>query len=34
MLDDDFYWRLYQAGSIGFQYFYFNCMRVCPIGQE
>jgi len=34
MLADDKYWRLYQAGSIGFQYFCFNCMKVCPIGLE
>ena len=34
MLADDFYWKLYQAGSIGFQYFCFNCLKVCPIGQE
>ena len=34
MLADEFYWKLYQAGSIGFQYFCFNCLKVCPIGQE
>jgi len=34
MLADDFYWKLYQAASIGFQYFCFNCLKVCPIGQE
>jgi epoxyqueuosine reductase len=34
MLADDSYWKLYQAASIGFQYNCFNCMKVCPIGQE
>jgi len=28
------YWRLYQAGFIGFQYFCFNCMKSCPVGQK
>jgi epoxyqueuosine reductase QueG len=34
MLADEFYWKLYQAGFIGFQYFCFNCLKVCPIGQD
>lgn len=34
MLKDSHYWRLYQAGMIGFQYFCWNCMRKCPVGQE
>ncbi len=34
MLVDERYWRLYQAQSIGFQYFCFNCIKNCPIGQE
>jgi epoxyqueuosine reductase QueG len=33
MVKDVNFWRLYQAGSIGFQYFCFNCMKSCPIGQ-
>jgi len=33
MLIDQHYWRLYQAASIGFQYFCFNCIKNCPIGQ-
>ena len=27
------YWKLYQAASIGFQYFCFNCIKNCPAGQ-
>jgi epoxyqueuosine reductase QueG len=34
MVKDEHFWRLYQAGFIGFQYFCFNCMRLCPIGRE
>lgn len=34
MLIDEHYWRLYQAASIGFQYFCFNCFKNCPIGQD
>ncbi|WP_025323847.1 4Fe-4S binding protein [Deferrisoma camini] len=30
MVRDPHFWRLYQAGSIGFQYFCFRCMAVCP----
>jgi epoxyqueuosine reductase len=33
MLADEKYWRLYQAQSIGFQYFCFNCIRECPAGR-
>ena len=33
MVRDVNYWRLYQAGFIGFQYFCFNCIKSCPIGQ-
>lgn len=33
LLRDSEYWRLCQAGSIGFQYFCFNCLKSCPIGQ-
>jgi hypothetical protein len=25
------FWRLYQAGFIGFQYFCFNCFKSCPV---
>jgi epoxyqueuosine reductase len=34
MLVDEHYWRLYQAGFIGFQYFCFNCMKSCPVGRS
>jgi epoxyqueuosine reductase QueG len=34
MVKDVNFWRLYQAGSIGYQYFCFNCMKSCPVGQE
>lgn len=34
MLRDPGYWRLYQAGHIGPQYFCFACMNVCPVGRE
>lgn len=33
MLRDTEYWRLYQAGFIGFQYFCFRCLASCPVGQ-
>ncbi len=33
MVKDVNFWRLYQAGFIGFQYFCFNCIKSCPIGQ-
>lgn len=32
MLRDVEYWRLYQAASIGFQYFCFNFIKSCPAG--
>ncbi len=34
MVRDVNFWRLYQAGSMGFQYFCFNCVKSCPIGQD
>jgi epoxyqueuosine reductase len=34
MLKDPVFWRMYQAGFIGFQYFCFNCLKVCPVGQK
>ncbi|MBI5443331.1 MAG: epoxyqueuosine reductase [Deltaproteobacteria bacterium] len=34
MLRDPDYWRLYQAGFIGFQYFCFRCLESCPVGQR
>lgn len=33
MLKDSNYWRLYQANMIGFQYFCWNCLKVCPACQ-
>lgn len=33
MFLDDHYWKLYQTGFIGFQYFCFECYKSCPIGQ-
>ena len=33
MLKDPEYWRLYQAGYIGLQYFCFDCLKSCPVGQ-
>jgi epoxyqueuosine reductase QueG len=33
MLKDTHYWRLYQAGFIGFQYFCFRCLAACPEGR-
>lgn len=30
MLTDDTLWKLYQACSLAFQYFCFNCIKVCP----
>lgn len=32
MIRDVEFWRLYQAGFIGFQYFCFNCFKSCPAG--
>lgn len=34
MFRDDFYWRMYQAGHIGPQYFCFNCLSSCPVGRH
>jgi epoxyqueuosine reductase QueG len=34
MIRDVNFWRLYQASFIGFQYFCFNCVKSCPIGQN
>ncbi|MGA2464635.1 MAG: 4Fe-4S binding protein [Thermodesulfobacteriota bacterium] len=34
MVRDVNFWRLYQAGFIGFQYFCFNCFKFCPVGQS
>jgi len=34
MVKDVEFWRMYQAGFIGFQYFCWNCMRSCPVGQK
>jgi epoxyqueuosine reductase len=34
MLFDPHFWTLYQAGFIGFQYFCWNCMKECPVGQS
>ena len=34
MLKDPEYWKLYQAAFIGFQYFCFNCLSSCPVGQS
>ncbi|MCX8118648.1 MAG: 4Fe-4S binding protein [Desulfobacterota bacterium] len=34
MIKDVHFWRLYQAGFIGFQYFCFNCFKSCPVGQN
>lgn len=28
------FWRMYQASFIGFQYFCWNCMKSCPVGQK
>ena len=34
MVRDTEFWRLYQASFIGFQYFCFNCLKSCPVGQR
>lgn len=34
MVADPLFWRLYQAGFIGFQYFCFKCLAQCPIGRS
>lgn len=33
MVKDSNFWRLYQAQIVGFQYFCWNCMKSCPVGQ-
>lgn len=33
MLKDDHFWRLYQAGFVGLQYFCFSCIGTCPAGR-
>ncbi len=33
MFKDDLFWKLYQAGHIGPQYFCFGCMSSCPAGE-
>lgn len=33
MVKDTNFWKLYQAQMIGFQYFCWNCMKSCPVGQ-
>ncbi|MCX7770288.1 MAG: 4Fe-4S binding protein [Proteobacteria bacterium] len=32
MIKDVEFWKMYQAGFIGFQYFCWNCMKSCPVG--
>lgn len=34
MIKDVEFWKLYQAGFIGFQYFCWNCMKSCPVGTD
>lgn len=34
MIKDEHFWRLYQAGFIGFQYFCFKCFVSCPVGKR
>lgn len=34
MVQDERFWKLYQAGFIGFQYCCFNCIAKCPIAKE
>ncbi len=34
MVRDVEFWRLYQAGFVGFQYVCWNCMKSCPVGQK
>jgi epoxyqueuosine reductase len=33
MVKDVTFWRLHHAGFTGFQYFCFNCIKSCPVGQ-
>jgi epoxyqueuosine reductase len=34
MVRDVEFWKIYQAGFIGFQYFCWNCMTSCPVGRK
>ena len=34
MVQHEDFWKLYQAGFIGFQYCCFKCLASCPIGQK
>ncbi len=34
MFKDDFFWKMYQAGHIGPQYFCFRCIASCPAGRQ
>jgi epoxyqueuosine reductase QueG len=34
MFRDDFFWKMYQAGHIGPQYFCFHCISSCPVGRK
>lgn len=33
MFNQERYWRMQQADSLGMQYYCFNCIKSCPIGQ-
>lgn len=34
MFTDEKYWRIRQAHAIGMQYYCFNCLQSCPVGQS
>jgi epoxyqueuosine reductase len=34
MLKGERFWRMYQAGFIGFQYYCFKCFASCPLGKK
>ncbi|WP_018704771.1 4Fe-4S binding protein [Anaeromusa acidaminophila] len=34
MFNEEKYWRMRQADSIGMQYYCFHCIKSCPIGQR
>ena len=34
MFKDDLFWKMYQAGHIGPQYFCFHCIGSCPVGRR
>lgn len=34
LFSDEKYWRMRQADAIGMQYYCFNCIKACPIGQR